>query len=110
MPSAVSVEAAREVLPDLRGVRDVAWADAQTLAVLGSRGGGPVEPLYTSTDGYEVEEVQAEADLSALAAAPPLGTQISPLVIETADGMLQQFTSSRVWVRLGAGSDPAYPG
>ena len=107
---AVSVEAAREVLPDLRGVRDVAWADAQTLAVLGSRGGGPVEPLYTSTDGYEVEEVQAEADLSALAAAPPLGTQISPLVIETADGMLQQFTSGRVWVRLGAGSDPAYPG
>lgn len=107
---AVSVQAAREVLPDLRGVRDVAWADAQTLAVLGSRGGASVEPLYTSTDGYQVEAVQAEADLTALAAAPPVGTQISPLVVETADGQLQQFTSGRVWVRLGQGSDPAYPG
>ncbi len=107
---AVSVESAREVLPDLRGVRDVAWADAQTLAVLGSRDGASAEPLYTSTDGYKVEDVQAEADLRALTAAPPVGTQISPLVVATADGQLQQFTSGRVWVRLGLGSDPAYPG
>ena len=106
----VSIESAQEVLPDLRGVRDVAWADAGTLAVLGSRGGAPVEPLYTSTDGYDVEEVQAEADLVALAAAPPVGTQVSPLVAATAEGELQQFTSGRAWVRLGEGSGPAYPG
>lgn len=107
---AVSIRAAREVLPDLRGIRDVAWADAQTLAVLGSRAGGRVEALYTSTDGYEVEAVQAEEDLAGLAAAPPVGTQISPLVVQTAEGLLEQFTSGRVWVQLGTGSDPAYPG
>lgn len=106
----VSIESAREVLPDLRGVRDVAWADAGTLAALGSRAGAPVAPLYTSTDGYDLEDVQAEADLVALAAAPPVGTQLSPLVVATADGELQQFTSGRLWVRLGEGSGPAYPG
>jgi hypothetical protein len=106
----VSVLAAHEVLPDLRGVRDVAWADAQTLAVLGRRGGLPVEPLYTSTDGYDVRPVQAESDLVGLAAAPPLRPQTSPLVVATAEGQLQQFTPGRGWVLLGEGSDPAYPG
>lgn len=106
----VSILAAHEVLPDLRGVRDVAWADAQTLAVLGSRSGLPVEPLYTSTDGYDVRPVQAESDLVALAAAPPLRPQTSPLVVATGEGQLQQFTPGRGWVLLGEGSDPAYPG
>jgi len=106
----VSVRAAREVVPDLRGVRDVAWADAQTLAVLGSLGGLPSGPLYTSTDGYEVAPIRAEAGLVGLAAAPPLRPQTSPLVVATADGQLQQFTTGRGWVRLGEGSDPAYPG
>ena len=85
----VSLQAAREVLPDLRGVRDVAWADAQTLAVIGSRGGLPAGVMYTTTDGYEVSPVQADPDLVGLAATPPLRPQASPLVVATAEGQLQ---------------------
>lgn len=105
----VSVLAAREVLPDLLGVRDVAWADAQTLAVLGRRAGLPVELLFTSIDGYEVTPVLAESELVSLAAVSPLDAQTSPLVVATAEGQLQRFTPSS-WVSLGEGSDPAYPG
>ena len=47
-----------EPLPDLRLVRDVAWADATTLAVLGSRDGGPVAPFYVDIDGYDVVDVE----------------------------------------------------
>lgn len=106
----VAITAAREVLPDLRSVRDVSWADAQTLAVLGGRDRLPVEPLYTSTDGYEVAAVQADADLVGLAAAPPLRPQTSPLVVATVEGQLQQYTPGRGWVLLGEGANPAYPG
>lgn len=105
-----AVVAAFEVLPDLRGIRDVAWADAQTLAVLGSRGGLPADPFYTSTDGYDVEAVQSEPGLVALAAAPPVGRQTSPLVVETSDGRLAQYVTESGPVPLGEGSDPAYPG
>jgi len=105
----VSAVAAREVLPDLRDVRDVAWADAQTLAVIGARNGLPVGVMYTTIDGYDVQPIQAEADLGALAAVPPLRPQTSPLVVATAEGELQQ---SRLggWESLGEGTDPAFPG
>jgi hypothetical protein len=106
----VAVAAAWEVLPDLRGVRDVTWADARTLSVLGSRAGLPVGPLYVTVDGYQVDEVEPADELVTLAVAPPLEPRTSPLVAGTRDGQLRQFTSGRGWVTLGAGTDPTYPG
>lgn len=106
----VAVTAVHEVLPTLRSVRDVAWADARTLAVLGSQDGLPVAPLYTSIDGYDVVAVEPPSDPVSLAAVPPLEAQSSPLVVATAAGRLVQYIPSRGWVELGEGSDPAYPG
>jgi hypothetical protein len=106
----VAVTSTWEVLPDLRGVRDVTWADARTLSVLGSRATLPVAPIYTSVDGYDVEEVEPADDLVTLAVAPPLEPRTTPLVVGTADGQLRQFTTSRGWVTVGPGADPTYPG
>ena len=107
--STVSLVAPREVLPDLRGVRGVAWSSAETLAVLGSRGGLALRPLDTSIDGYQVREFEPLSELVTLASAP-VEQQGSPLVVGTADGRLELYTAGRGWLNLGPGSDPAYPG
>ena len=95
-----------EVLPELRGVRDVAWSDATTLAVLGSQSGQPLAPLYTDTDGYELEQVEPLPGLVTVAAAPPA----RPLLAGTESGQIAHYTAGRGWVVLGPGSDPVYPG
>jgi hypothetical protein len=95
-----------EVLPELRSVRDVSWADATTLAVLGSQGGGQVEPFMTDTDGYEVVPVEPQAGLVSIAAAPPA----RPLLAALENGRIAQYTPGRGWVDLGPGASPAYPG
>jgi hypothetical protein len=107
--STVSLVAPREVLPDMRGVRGVAWSSAETLAVLGSRGGLALRPLDTSIDGYQVREFEPLSELVTLASAP-VEQQGSPLVVGTADGRLELYTAGRGWLNLGPGSDPAYPG
>lgn len=106
----LSVPTVHAPLPDLRSVRDVAWADATTLAVLGSRGAGPVAPFYVDVDGYTVIDIEPLADPVSITAAPPLQPQENPLVVGTADGELMQFTPGGGWQSLGAGTDPAYPG
>ncbi|MGH8894412.1 MAG: LpqB family beta-propeller domain-containing protein [Actinomycetes bacterium] len=108
-PPAVTLVAPGEVLPDLRGVRDVSWSDAGTLTVLGSRDGLPVRPVETSTDGYEVREVEPQNEPVSVATAP-VALQTGPLVVGTSDGRLEQYTAGRGWVSLGPGSDPTYPG
>ncbi|HEX7189181.1 MAG TPA: LpqB family beta-propeller domain-containing protein [Actinomycetes bacterium] len=105
----IAVVDPREVLPDLRGVQDVAWADATTLAVLGSRDELPPAPFLTSIDGFDIVDVVPEPELATVAAAPP-DAQASPLVVGTTDGELLQYTSGRGWVSLGEGIDPTYPG
>jgi hypothetical protein len=107
----VSLAEPRDPLPDLRSVRDVSWADATTLAVLGSRGGAPVIPYYVDTDGYDVIEGEPVPEpVSITAASPPRQAQENPLLVGTADGRLLQFTSGSGWQPVGPGSDPAYPG
>lgn len=103
---AVAVTIGREVLPDLLGVRDVAWADATTLVALGSRDGLPVQPRFVSVDGYRVDDLEPLDRVVRIAAAPGA----SPLIGSTADGRVAQFSPGRGWVVLGEGADPAYPG
>jgi len=102
----VTVTGVHEVMPDVRGVRDVAWSDATRVVVLGSSRGLPPQPLYVTVDGYDVEEVEPQQGLATLAAGP----QASPLVGATRDGRLVQFVSGRGWVVLGGGLAPVYPG
>jgi hypothetical protein len=105
----VVVKATHEVLPGVRAVRDVAWGDATTLTVLGSLEGAPVGPFTTSIDGYDVARIDSEVELATLTAAPA-SAESGPLVAETVDGQLVQYTAGGGWVLLGPGSDPAYPG
>ncbi len=104
----ISLTSFQETLPGLTSVRDVAWADASVLAVLGSRDKGPVSPSYVDTDGYAVRDIEPLQDPVTISAAPPLAD--NPLVAGTADGKLFQFTQGGGWQSLGAGKDPAYPG
>lgn len=99
----------REVLPDLRGVRDLAWVDAQSLVVLGSRGEQPLLPLQTDTDGFDVNDgIDPQRGLVEVAGAP--AESKLPLVAATGAGEVQQWDPSLGWLPLGAGRDPAYPG
>ena len=95
-----------EILPQLRSVRGVGWADATTLAVLGAQSGELVAPLLTDTDGYEVAPIEPETGLVSVAAAP----RPRPLFAGTGTGRIAQYTTGRGWVDLGPGADPAYPG
>ncbi len=105
----VAIQGEREILPQVRAVRDVAWTDATTVTVLGSLDGAPVAPFTTTTDGYEVVTVEPQADLVTIAAAP-VTAESGPLIGATADAELRQYTSGRGWVSFGEGTDPAYPG
>jgi hypothetical protein len=101
------VDALHEVLPDMRAVRDIAWTDASTVAVLGRDGDAPEAVVQTSTDGLSVNDnVEPLAGLSSVAAAPPPLT----LVASTLAGQVQQWTPSLGWQPLGPGRDPSYPG
>ncbi|MDQ1670244.1 MAG: hypothetical protein QOE40_2305 [Actinomycetota bacterium] len=103
------IDALREVLPDLRGISDVSWLDADTLVAVGVRRGDVARPLQTDTDGLEVDaDIQPLKDLVSVAAAPA-GTK-RPLVAATAAGQLHQWDASLGWLPLGLGRDPAYPG
>lgn len=106
----ISLVSLHDPVPGLRGVRDLAWADAVSLAVLGSLDGAAPRPYYAGLDGYEVTDVQPLEGAVTITAAPPRQPQQNPLVAGTLDGQLLQFTSGRSWQVIGPGSDPAYPG
>jgi hypothetical protein len=107
----LSLAAVAEPLPGLLGVRDMAWADATHVEVLGSLDGAALRPYEVSVDGWrfpDIEPVPGPGTAVSIAAAPPLGE--TPLVVGTDDGRLWQFTSSSGWDELGKGTQPAYPG
>jgi hypothetical protein len=103
------IDALREVLPDLRGIRDLSWQDANTLVVVGARGNQVASPLLTSTDGLDVDaDIQPLKGLAAVAAAP--ADTEKPMVASTVAGQLQAWDAGLGWQPLGDGRDPAYPG
>jgi hypothetical protein len=114
----LSVLNVTEVLPSLRGVRDVAWADATHLAVLGSIQGASLRPYLLAVDGYSWSDVAPVpgADPVTIATAPPLRSADVPIVVGAAParfgqpGSILQFTSGDTWEQVGPGADPAYPG
>jgi hypothetical protein len=105
-----------QVLTDIAGVVDVAWADATTLAVLGRRGHVAFGAFYVDIDGAVVRPVEdAPSRLVSIAAGP--GAR--PLIGAGSDGRLFQLGSGRTWSPVGqppgsrvdtAFRDPTYPG
>lgn len=102
--STVQITAVREVLPDLRDVRDVAWIDATRLAVVAQlRDEAPGTPVVTDSSGYDVSPLEPLPGLVSIAAAPA-----NPIVAGTKDGRVQRYTATGEWRRMGPGTNPAY--
>jgi hypothetical protein len=107
----LSLASVVEPLPGLLDVRDLAWADATHVEVLGSLVGASLRPYEVSVDGWrfpDIEPAPGPGEAVSIAAAPPLGD--TALVVGTSVGRLWQFTSSSGWEELGPGTQPAYPG
>lgn len=92
------------VAPDLVEVRDVAWTDADELAVLARQEGGVVQAYALQVDGLQLESLGTVPDAVSIAAAPHAG----PL-LETDDGEIYEV-GGRVWALRGRGQDVFYPG
>jgi hypothetical protein len=98
-----------EVLPDVQGVRDISWIDADTLVVIGNRADEPPVALRTDPDGFTVDDaIDALRGIAAITGAPA-DTKL-PLVASTDAGQLQRWDANLGWQPLGAGRDPIYPG
>jgi Lipoprotein LpqB beta-propeller domain/Sporulation and spore germination len=107
--SVQAVSGVHEVLPDVQGVRDIGWIDADTLIIVGHRADEPTGALRTDTDGLEVDDaIDALRGIAAMTGAPT--DSKLPLVASTDAGQLQQWDPSLGWQPLGLGRDPIYPG
>lgn len=99
------LEAFRRMERTLVQVRDVSWASASALVVLGGTAGAVPEPTL----------VDVNRALTPLSGAPAVGvTQVTaapglPLLADTPDDGIWAESGS-VWDFRAAGRDPAYPG
>jgi Lipoprotein LpqB beta-propeller domain/Sporulation and spore germination len=104
-----AITGVHEVLPDVQGVRDISWIDADTLVVIGNRVNEPPVALRTDPDGFTVDDdIDALRGIAAITGAPA-DTKL-PLVASTDAGQLQQWDANLGWQPLGPGRDPIYPG
>jgi hypothetical protein len=99
----VRVAAPRRIESVITEAVDLAWRDADTLVVLGSTGASSLEVLQLGVGTSRLRRTGAPEGAITLAAAP------ERTILVGADGDLFRSTGS-TWARLGAGSDPVYPG
>ncbi len=110
----VAVIALREGLPRLQGpvrvdnrlnsVTDVAWADADTLAILGADGASTPAVYLVDMGRWQVRSIGAPADPVRVAAAPG-----AEFLSSNAEGWTYSFTNGP-WLREVRATSPAYPG
>lgn len=98
------VDGLRRVESTLVDVIDVAWVDADRMAVVGQEPNGVLQPLIVEPDGEVNRAAGSLSGLLTIAAAPG-----RPLLAGTGDGTLWADTDVG-WEKVGRGRDPAYPG
>jgi len=102
--SSVAVSTPVRVDGEISDALDLAWADANTLDVLGTSGASSLEVVEIGVGSPRVRHVSApDAAVTALAAAPGRVT-----LTAQADAVWRQ--SPPVWARIPDLSQPVYPG
>ena len=101
----LQVQAFRRIERTLADVRDVAWADASSLVVLGAQAGSVLEPTLVNINRTVTALSDSPAvEVTRVTAAPGL-----PVLADTrGEGIWAQ--SGSIWAPLVSGRDPAYPG
>ncbi len=91
----------------LADVADVAWRDADRIAVLGRDRQGSFVPYLVDVDGRTVSAtgLGSVGRMVAVAAAPG-----APMLAEVAGGEVWQSRDDLGWTRLASGRAPVYPG
>lgn len=102
--TALRLSAPIRVESRLTDVLDVAWSDADELAVLGSDGAAAVQAFSVDTARGRVRALGAPEEAQTIAAAPG-----RPILVGAADGRLYQL-SAGTWRPRTTASAPAYPG
>ncbi len=99
----VRVSAPRRIESVVTEAVDLAWRDADTLAVLGTTGASSLEVLQLSVGTSQLRRTGAPAGAVTLAAAPA-----RTLLVGAEDGLYRSTGST--WTRFATGADPVYPG
>jgi hypothetical protein len=99
----VRVASPRRVESTLTEAVDLAWADADTLAVLGTSGASSLEVLLLDVGSSRLRRVGAPEEAATLAAAPS-----RPVLIGAA-GVIYRSSGS-TWTKITEGQYPVYPG
>ncbi len=101
----LQVQAFRRIERTLVDVRDVGWADASSLVVLGAQADSVLEPTLVNLNRTVTPISGSPAvDVTQVTASPSL-----PVLAGTrADGIWAE--SGSVWISEVAGRDPTYPG
>jgi hypothetical protein len=86
-------------------IEGLAWSADDTLALLASRGGAPLQPYQVTTDGAAVDNVGSSPGARSLAAE--LG---QPLLLGGTDGRIYSYEQGVRWQDLAPGASPCYPG
>ena len=99
----VRVASPRRVESTLTEAVDLAWADADTLAVLGTSGASSLEVLLLDVGSSRLRRVGAPEEAATLAAAPS-----RPVLIGAAGAIYR--SSGSTWTKITEGQYPVYPG
>jgi hypothetical protein len=99
----IRVASPRRVESTLTEAVDIAWADADTLAVLGSSGASSLEVLLLDVGSSRLRRVVAPEESATLAAAPG-----RPLLVGAGPTLFR--TSGTTWSRVTEALYPVYPG
>jgi len=90
---------------DLDRMDGLAWSADDTLALLASRGGAPLQPYQVTTDGAAVDNVGSSPNARSLAAE--FG---QPLLLGGTDGRIYSYEQGVRWQDVAPGENPCYPG
>jgi hypothetical protein len=101
----VRVASPRRIERVLTEALDLAWADAGTLAVLGTSGASSLEVLLLEVGSTRLRRIAAPEDSVSVAAAPGSGR---PLLVGAGDSVYRNAASS--WTKITDALFPVYPG